>query len=65
MKKNLFFAVVCIAFLMSCSKDYTCTCTETGTINVEHYTITNTKKKAIKACEAISTSTQSCVLEAY
>lgn len=65
MKKKIFIALVGGLFLGSCSKDYICTCTITGTVDVEHYPIRNTKKKALKACEAVSNETQTCVLEPY
>lgn len=65
MKKKFLVVLVGGLFLVSCSKDYMCTCTTNGTVDVEHYPIRNTKKKAIKACEAASNETTTCVLEPY
>ena len=65
MKNKIFIVLVGGLFLVSCSKDYVCTCTVNGTTTVTHEPINNTKKKATKACAAASNSTTTCVLEPY
>ena len=65
MKKAFVVAVVGISFLTSCNKQYTCTCTDNGTVNVEYYTLYNSKRKSTKLCKGYSSPTKTCVLEAY
>lgn len=65
MKKIAIGIVIGFAFLTSCNKQYRCTCTVTGTVNVEHYTLYNSKKKATEMCNSHNDAEHSCVLEAY
>ena len=65
MKKFYLFGILFSLVLSSCTKEYICTCTITGTVKIESYKVYNTKRKATKNCEAASNSTQSCVLESY
>ena len=65
MKKIFILGVFGLTFLSSCNKAYTCTCVVTGTVDVEHYTLYNSKKKATKMCNSHNDSGHSCVLEAY
>ena len=49
MKKVLFIAVVAVASLASCKKDFTCTCKD-GSTTVATYTVHTTKKKSKDLC---------------
>jgi hypothetical protein len=65
MKKAVLVAIAVFSFLCSCSKQYTCTCAITGTVDVEVYQLYNTKKKAIQYCNGYSSEEKQCVLEIY
>jgi hypothetical protein len=59
MKKILLVAAVAGLSMVSCKKDYTCTCTVTaaGVVSgTTSTTIKDTKSKAEDACKALSTS---------
>ena len=69
MKKFILLAVVATFGLVSCKKDYTCSCTTTGTGgSVTQDVIINGKKNDAKdACEAGNTSgggyTKTCTIK--
>jgi len=65
MKKILVFSILALSYLTSCNKQYICTCTVIGTVEVESYYMYNSKRKALKNCNKVSSSTTSCVLEVY
>jgi hypothetical protein len=66
MKKYSLLLLVFIGILLfSCSKRYICTCDVVGTTDVEVYEIYNSKKKSTKNCNARSSLTRACTLEAY
>ncbi len=65
MKKIFVLSVLAISYLTSCNKQYICTCTVNGTVNVETYILYNSKRKALKNCNKTSNSEKTCVLEAY
>lgn len=57
MKKMLLVALVGIAGLSSCTKEYTCTCTSVlpdgTTTNTDTRTVSGTKDEAEKDCKAL------------
>ena len=71
MKKVFFIAGIALLALASCSKDWTCKCTQTGTsgsvIGSTSTTITGTKNEAKTSCdEADATGfgyTQDCEIQ--
>ena len=64
--KNLVVLIIFVGyFFTSCNRRYICTCTITGTINVNEYDLYNSKWKARKNCNKLSNSTQSCALEEW
>lgn len=58
MKKLIYFPAVILALgLLSCKKDYVCTCTTTGSTTADVYTIVEVSKAAAKAnCVSKSTT---------
>ncbi len=65
MKKIFVIAALGLTYLCSCNKQYTCTCTVNGTVDVDTYTMYNSKRKATKLCKGYTSSVRTCVLEAY
>lgn len=65
MKKIIVFAVIAISYLTSCNKQYTCTCAINGTVEVETYTMYNSKRKSEQNCKKLEGTTKTCVLEVY
>ena len=65
MKKLLILAVIAGAFsLTSCKKDYTCSCTITGSSTPIDYKWTKiTKKDAKAACDKLNQSGVNCSLK--
>ena len=71
MKKVFFIAGIALLTLASCSKDWTCKCTQTGTsgsvIGSTSTTITGTKNEAETSCDEADAAgfgyTQDCEIQ--
>ena len=71
MKKVFFIAGIAVLTLASCSKDWTCKCTQTGTsgtvIGSTSTTITGTKNEAKTSCDETDATgfgyTQDCEIQ--
>ena len=65
MKKLFILAVIAAGFTMtSCKKDYTCSCTITGSTTPIEYKWTKiTKKDATAACDALKIGGANCTLK--